>query len=86
MQQAMFVIFFFMIIMILMSGLFTPVAAMPAWAQNITALNPLKYFIQVMRMVYLKGSGLSDLGTQFVALSAFALFFNAWAVFSYKKN
>ena len=86
MQQAMFVIFFFMIIMVLMSGLFTPVSSMPQWAQDITIVNPLKYFIQVMRMVYLKGSGIRQLTTQLIALLSFALFFISWAVMSYKKN
>ncbi|MBF0576239.1 ABC transporter permease [Dysgonomonas sp. GY617] len=86
MQQAMFVMFFFIMIFILMSGLFTPISSMPQWAQNITAFNPLKYFIQVMRMVYLKGSGIADLTTQMVALCCFALFFNGWAVLSYRKS
>lgn len=86
MQQAMFVMFFFIMIFILMSGLFTPISSMPQWAQNITMFNPLKYFIQVMRMVYLKGSGIADLTTQLIALFSFALFFNGWAVISYRKS
>lgn len=86
MQQAMFVMFFFIMVFILMSGLFTPISSMPQWAQNITIFNPLKYFIQVMRMVYLKGSGIVDLTTQMVALCCFALFFNGWAVISYRKS
>jgi ABC-2 type transport system permease protein len=86
MQQAMFVMFFFLVIMILMSGLFTPVSSMPQWAQDITIFNPLKYFIQVMRMVYLKGSSIFDLKNQFFALISFVVFFNTWAVLSYKKN
>ena len=61
MQQAMFVMFFFIMIFLLMSGLLTPVASMPDWAQYITIFNPLKYFISVMRMVYLKGSGFAEL-------------------------
>jgi ABC-2 type transport system permease protein len=85
-QQSMFVIFFFMIIMILMSGLFTPVASMPQWAQYLTAINPLKYFIQVMRAICLKGSDIAHLTGQLAALCSFALFFNGWAVLSYKKN
>ncbi len=86
MQQAMFVMFFFLIIFILMSGLFTPINSMPGWAQWITVFNPLTYFIQVMRMVYLKGSGITELGTQFTALCGFMLFFNTWAVLSYRKT
>jgi ABC-2 type transport system permease protein len=85
-QQSMFVIFFFLIVMIMMSGLFTPIASMPQWAQYLTAVNPLKYFIQVMRAVCLKGSDIAHLTTQLVALCAFALFFNGWAVASYRKK
>lgn len=86
MQQGMFVMFFFMMIMILMSGLFTPVSSMPEWAQKITIINPLKYFIQVMRSVYLKGSDILQLGTPLFALCCFAVFFNTWAVISYRKH
>jgi ABC-2 type transport system permease protein len=85
-QQALFVIFFFMIVLILLSGLFTPVNSMPEWAQWIAAFNPLKYFIQVMRSVYMKGSGFVDLIPQFLALMGFAAFFNGWAVISYRKS
>ena len=86
MQQAMFVMWFCMLILILMSGLFTPIRSMPEWAQWITMLNPLKYFMQVMRMVYLKGSGFIDLLPQLGALLAFALLFNVWAVKSSRKS
>ena len=85
-QQAMFVIYFFMMILIVMSGLFTPINSMPHWAQVITWFNPLKYLMQVMRMVFLKGSGLADLQSQFFALAGFAVFFNTWAVWSYRKR
>lgn len=86
MQQAMFVMFFFSIVFILMSGIFTPVNSMPQWAQAITVINPLKYLIQVMRMVYLKGSTFSSLSTQFYALLSFAVGINTWAVLSYRKK
>lgn len=86
MQQALFVIFFFMMIMILLSGLFTPISGMPDWAKAITFLNPLRYFIEVMRMVYLKGSTIFQLDRQLPALFLFAVVFNIWAVLSYKKS
>lgn len=86
MQQAMFVMWFCMLILILMSGLFTPISSMPGWAQAITIFNPLKYLMQVMRMVYLKGSGFTDMLPQLGALLAFVLFFNVWAVRSYRKR
>ncbi len=86
MQQAVFVIFFCVMILILTSGLFTPVRSMPDWAQVMTLFNPLKYFILVMRQVYLKGSNFSDLYTPAVALLCFASVFNLWAVVSYRKR
>lgn len=85
-QQAMFMMFFFVITFIFMSGLYTPVENMPNWAQFISHFSPLKYIIQVLRMVYLKGSGFKDLIPQLIALCSFALFFNGWAVLSYRKN
>jgi ABC-2 type transport system permease protein len=85
-QQAMFLMFFFLIIMILLSGLFTPVASMPHWAQIFTQFNPLRYFVEIMRMVYLKGSHISQLTSQLGALLCFVVFFNVLAVLSYKKS
>jgi ABC-2 type transport system permease protein len=85
-QQAMFIIFFFILILVILSGLFTPVASMPPWAQLISAADPLKYFMQVMRSVYLKGSTLFDLLPQLAVLTGFALFFNLWAILSYRKS
>jgi ABC-2 type transport system permease protein len=86
MQQAMFVMYFFVLILILMSGLFTPVHSMPEWAQYFTVVNPLKYFMQVMRLVYLKGSTISQLINELIALSCFAILFNIWAMWSYRKT
>jgi ABC-2 type transport system permease protein len=85
-QQAMFVIFFFMIIFILISGLFTPIASMPTWAQTFTYFNPLRYFIEIMRMTFLKGSEISDVWRQLAALGIFALLLNGGALVSYRKS
>lgn len=86
MQQAMFVMYFFMLIFILLSGLFTPISSMPECIQYITRINPLSYFIQVMRAVYLKGTTFAELTGPLVALSVFALLFNGIAVLTYKKS
>lgn len=86
MQQAVLVMWFCMLIFILMSGLFTPISSMPDWAQYITYLNPLRYFMEIMRMVYLKGSGISDIGLQLSVLSFFAILFYTWAIYSYRKQ
>jgi ABC-2 type transport system permease protein len=84
-QQAMFISWFFMVIFILMSGLFTPIESMPQWAQNITLFNPIRYFVEIIRMVMLKGAAFSDITTQFFIITAYAIILNALAVFSYKK-
>jgi ABC-2 type transport system permease protein len=86
MQQAMFVMFFFVLIIILLSGLFTPISSMSRRVQAITTVNPLKYLMEVMRAVYLKGSSMKELIPQLFALCSFAVVFNAWAVLSYKKS
>lgn len=85
-QQAMFTAFFFLIIFALLSGLFTPISSMPQWAQQITLLNPVRYFVEVMRMVYLKGSQFTDMTSHFAAVCLFAVFFNVLAVVSYRKK
>ncbi len=85
-QQSMLVSFFVTMIFNLLSGLYTPIESMPYWAQIITKFNPVTYFIQVMRMVMLKGSGLADIKFQILALIGFAIFFNGWAILNYRKR
>jgi ABC-2 type transport system permease protein len=85
-QQSMFMMFFFLIVFVLMSGLFTPIRSMPQWAQNITIFNPLRYFIQAMRNIYMKGNGFSEIAMHLIALSCFAVALNIWAVLSYRKT
>lgn len=85
-QQAMFIAWFFVVIFILMSGLFTPIESMPDWAQKITLLNPIRYFVEIIRMVMLKGSGFNDIIPQLSIISGYALVMNALAVWSYKKT
>lgn len=85
-QQAMSIAFFFMMIFALMSGLFTPVENMPDWAYVITQFSPITYFIEVMRMVVLKGSGFSQIWYHFLMMIVFAIVLNTWAVLNYKKT
>lgn len=85
-QQAMSLAFFVMMIFLLMSGLFTSIESMPAWAQVIAWLNPLTYFVDVIRMLVLRGSGFSDIATHFAATAGFALFYNSWAIWNYRKT
>jgi len=85
-QQAMFIAWFFVVIFILMSGLFTPIESMPAWAQTMTEFNPVRYFIEVIRMVMLKGSELKDILPQLIKISIYAVIMNILAVVSYRKT
>ena len=85
-QQAMSVAFFFVMIFMLMSGLFTPIESMPEWAKVIAYLNPVTYFIDVMRMVMLKGSGFQDLQYHFLKMAAFTIVLNGWAILNYRKT
>ncbi|MFT3935331.1 MAG: ABC transporter permease [Chitinophagaceae bacterium] len=85
-QQAMSVAFFFIMIFLLMSGLFTPIESMPQWARAIARFNPVTYFIEVMRMVVLKGSGFADIKQHFLVMIGFAVVFNGWAILNYRKT
>ncbi|MEI2738453.1 MAG: ABC transporter permease [Chitinophagaceae bacterium] len=85
-QQAMLLSFFLMMIFILLGGLYTSIDSMPEWAKWITRFNPVSYFIEVMRMVVLKGSSLADIKYHLIIMLGFAIFFNSWAVLSYHKR
>jgi ABC-2 type transport system permease protein len=84
-QQAMFIAWFFTMIFILMSGLFTPIESMPQWAQNLTLVNPIRYFVEIIRMVMLKGATFSDISFQFFIICIYAFVLNVLAIYSYKK-
>lgn len=86
MQQVMLVMFFFVMVFILMSGLLTPVASMPQWAQNITYFIPARYYVEVMRATYLRGASLLEQWPSFVMLAAFASILLTIAVLTYKKQ
>ncbi|MEQ8715258.1 MAG: ABC transporter permease [Cyclobacteriaceae bacterium] len=85
-QQAIFVAFFFILIFILMCGLFTPIESMPKWAQYATIPNPLAHFISVSRKVLIKGSGFMDIRMEFIYTILLAVFTNSMAILSYQKQ
>jgi len=84
--QAMFIAFFFILIFILMSGLFTSVESMPAWARAISNGTPVTHFIKIVRMIMLKGSNLSDIKTELGYIVVFAVVLNGWAIWNYRKT
>ena len=86
MQQAMFVLWFFLLVFMLMSGLLTPVRSMPRWAYLTTYINPVTYFIDGIRTVFVRGGDFHSILPQLLGLTGFAVFFDSWAVLSYRKN
>jgi ABC-2 type transport system permease protein len=84
-QQAMFISWFFLVIFILMSGLFTPIQSMPDWAQIVTRFNPVSYFIEIMRRVLLKGAGWHSIQLLVWSLAAYAALMLTLAVWRYQK-
>ena len=85
-QQAMFVTFSIMMVYMLMSGVFTPVTGMPAWAQWIAQASPVMHFTQLMRAVLLKGAGLADVMRQLGMLTLIGLVVLTLAVRQYRKR
>ncbi|MBX2892764.1 MAG: ABC transporter permease [Saprospiraceae bacterium] len=85
-QQAMFTAWFFLLIFILMCGLFTPVESMPQWAQWLNKLNPVAYFVEFMRLVLLKGAGFQDIKGNFFTVLTYAAAVNGLAIWTYKKR
>jgi ABC-2 type transport system permease protein len=84
-QQAMFLAWFFAVVFIMMSGLFTPVDSMPEWAQKINIINPIAYFIRIIRMIMLKGSQFQDILKPFAAIAIYAVCSLTLAVWRYRK-
>ena len=86
MQQAMFVMWFFVVSIMLLSGLFTPTRSMPQWAYLTTYINPMHYFIDAIRNVFIRGGGLHETAHLVLALAGIGTLMGCWAVLSYKKN
>jgi len=85
-QQANSLMFLFMMVFNMMSGLYTPIDSMPQWAKLITHLFPVSYFIDVMRMVVIKGSGLADIRYHILYVFIIGLVLNTWAIINYRKT
>ena len=85
-QQFLFVAFFFVMIFILMSGIFTPTESMPLWAQQFNWVNPVAYLMRINRMVMLKGSGFSDIMRDMGMLTVLAFSYLTLAIRAYRKR
>lgn len=85
-QQAMFIAFFFYLVFILMSGIFTPTESMPNWAQKFNYINPMAWFMRILRMILMKGSGLAQIKTDLFVLIAYGFLTLSLAVWRYRKT
>lgn len=86
MQQAVFVMWFVVVNLMLLSGLFTPARSMPHWAFMTTYVNPMTFFVDAIRTVFVRGGDFQSIAPQVLGLAIFALVMDTWAVISYRKN
>jgi len=84
--QYLFVVFFVVMIFVMMSGIFTPTESMPHWAQQFNLVNPAAYFMRVIRMVMLKGSGFADVLTDFRGIVLIGIGTISLAIWRYRKT
>ncbi|HOE14754.1 MAG: ABC transporter permease [Candidatus Saccharicenans sp.] len=85
-QQAMLTSFFFMMPMILLSGFVFPVENMPRFFQWITCLIPLRYYLVVLRGMFLKGVGIKALADEGLMLLVLALVLNLLSVSRFRRR
>ncbi len=84
-QQAMFITWFIMVLFILMGGLFTPIDSMPLWAQQLTLVNPMAWYIDLMRRVMLTGAGLEHVWKSIVVLGGMGIVVLGAAIMRFRK-
>ena len=72
-QQALLGAFLFMVPSIILSGFATPIANMPEAVQYLTLINPLRYFLIVVRSVFLEGAGVGSLLPQYWPMALIGL-------------
>jgi ABC-2 type transport system permease protein len=85
-QQAMMTSFFFILPFFMLSGFVFPISNMPEVVQWLTYLNPLRYFLVVLRNIFLKGVGLDVLWPQYLALSVLGIIVFTGAISRFKKR
>ena len=84
--QAMFIVFFLFIVFVLLSGLFTPIEGMPEWAVYLNYLNPMSFFMDIIKLIVLKGGTVHDIETQLIVLSGMAVVIDTAAILSYRDK
>ncbi len=85
-QQAIFTVWFFLVFSILLSGFFFPVANMPQALRWLTWMNPMRFIIEIVRGIYLKGSGPADLALPLGMLAAHGVGVFSLALWRFRKR
>lgn len=85
-QQAFLGGFLFLLPAVLLSGMLTPVRAMPAWLELATWLNPVRHFIELLRANLLADAGFLERWPNLLALSLYGLFMTVLSISRYRKT
>ncbi len=85
-QQAMFLAWFFSVFAILTSGFFTPTSNMPGWLQQVTLINPMRYFMEIVRGIMMKGAGAVDLLPEIIALTVYGVLIFGLSAARFRKR
>jgi len=85
-QQAMFMSWFMLVFMILMSGFFIPIENMPPVLQKLTYLDPMRYFMSIVRDIFQKGSGLYFLRMDAIPMAAFGVLILVASILKFHKR
>ena len=85
-QQAVFTVWFCLVFGILLSGFFFPVSNMPAALRWLTWLNPMRFVIEIVRGIFLKGSGTADLWPQLAMLALHGATVFSLALWRFRKR
>jgi ABC-2 type transport system permease protein len=85
-QQAILGSFFFLLPAILLSGFITPIENMPTWIQPITWINPVRYYVELLRAGLIKGAGFAEVSSQLTALAIFGAAILALSALRFRKR
>lgn len=85
-QQAMMSSFFTMIFNIVLSGFMIPIENMPKILQYVSYAVPLRYFLVIVRGIFMKGSGLNELWDELIALLVFGIVIFAISSLRFKRK
>jgi ABC-2 type transport system permease protein len=85
-QQVLFLTFFVLLFFLLLSGFFIPIENMPEWVKTITLINPLRYFMFIIREIFLKGSGVAELWQQGLAMLGIGVIMFTGALLTFHRK